>query len=269
MSFSRAKAALSDSRFSELRWVAETDSTNSDVQSAMTSSEGPAAPREMVVVADHQREGRGRLGRTWEAPSGASLLMTIGTAADIPAARRGLLLAAMSTAAAEAVSDTTGVRLAIKWPNDLVSPGSGSDGGDRKVAGVLAESFALPGGGTGYAVGVGINCNWVSIPDGLGGVAASLDTLSGAPVDREALAAGTVLGFERRLGELVASGAELLEEARARSATIGSDVVVRTPEGEVRGRAVDLDGEGALLVEAGGASPERIVVGDVLKLRPT
>ncbi len=266
MGFTRAKADLESSRFSDLRWVAETDSTNDDVQAAMTSA-GAGSATDLVIVADHQRRGRGRLGRSWEAPTGASLLMTVGTSATIPPDRRGLLLAAMSTAAAAATAAVTGVELLVKWPNDLVVRDRGG-GADRKVAGVLAESFGLPSGGTGYAVGIGINCNWVRLPDSLVGVAESLDVLSGAPVDREALAAATVLGFETRLDSLAGGGAEVLAEARSRSATIGQTVVAHTDGSEVRGTAVDLDSDGALLVETGAGDPRRVVVGDVVNLRP-
>ncbi|MFV0316129.1 MAG: biotin--[acetyl-CoA-carboxylase] ligase, partial [Microthrixaceae bacterium] len=268
MGFSRAKADLAGTRFSDLRWVAETGSTNDDVQAAMTSPD-PARSGELVIVADHQRAGRGRLGRTWEAPRGASLLMTVGTHETIAPASRGLLLAVMSNAARQAVREVTGVDVLLKWPNDLVvraeqgsgkqgsgKHGSGAQGSgshqDLKVAGVLAESFGLADGSTAYAVGIGINCNWGELPGSLRSIAASLDGLSGRAVDREELAVETVLGFESRLGTLGDRPGDIVEESRHASATLGCEVVAHISGSEVRGRAVDLDSDGALLVDTGG-----------------
>ncbi|MCB1272308.1 MAG: biotin--[acetyl-CoA-carboxylase] ligase [Microthrixaceae bacterium] len=273
MGFSRAKADLSDSRFADLRWVSETDSTNADVLRAL-ASESPSDPlgaRDLVVVADHQRAGRGRLGRTWEAPHAASLLMTVGTTAVIPDAHRGLLLTAMSCAASEAIVGVCGVRTSIKWPNDLVVERGGVDGGRLKVAGVLAESVPLDGGLTGYAVGIGINCKWAAAEGPLASIATSLDVVSGTTVDREELAVGTIRGFARRLELLESAGSPtaLLDEARRLSATLGTEVVVTTPQGRTEGHAVDLDDDGALLVRTGEGVQERVVVGDVVSLRPS
>jgi BirA family biotin operon repressor/biotin-[acetyl-CoA-carboxylase] ligase len=287
MSFTRAKAALRGSRFSDLRWFAETDSTNTDAQRILlsTTTSEPGSDRAVVVVADHQRAGRGRLGRAWEAPTGASLLMSVACAAEVHGEHRGLLLTAMSLAALDAIEEQLALRLQIKWPNDLVAAEAGSQSTALKVAGILAESVALPDGRTGYVVGIGINCNWVRINGPLADIATSLDVLAGATVDREVLAIGVIEGFEERLAVLEAaasscgsegssgsagSGVEdLLHDARAGSATLGSDVVVQTPEGELRGRAVDLASDGALLVDTGGPAPRRVIVGDVVSLRPS
>lgn len=280
MSFTRAKAALSGTRFADLRWVEETDSTNTDAQRVLLDSAGsdPRADTDVVVVADHQRAGRGRLGRSWEAPSGASLLMSLGTNAELQDAHRGLLLTAVSVAAVRAIDSQLDVGLRIKWPNDLVAAHGGPPPTVRKVAGVLAEATPLPDGRTGYVVGIGINCNWVRISGALADIATSLDVLSGGAVDREDLAVGIIEGFAERLDLLEQAGASsgsdriesLLNEARADSATLGSEVVVASSHGEIRGRAVDLDHDGALLVDPGdGSGPQRVVVGDVVSLRPS
>lgn len=245
----------------------------------------------MVLIADHQSAGRGRLDRTWEAPPGSSLLLSVGTTATIDEAHRALMLSAMSLAAREAIRSHSGVATSVKWPNDLVVAAPVTDGGPaetadpaaetalRKVAGVLAEAVALPDGRAGYVVGIGINCNWGPISGPLADTAASLDVLSGSPVDREDLAVALIEGFAERLGALeparptgaaVDPGAgvgALLEEARASSATLGHEVVVHTPTTELRGRAADLDSDGALLVDTGSGHLERVVVGDVVNLR--
>lgn len=275
MSFTRAKAALEGTRFADLRWVPETESTNADVLEhlAARAAAEPGSAIEMVLVADHQRAGRGRLGRTWEAPPAASLLMTVGTTAAVADAERGLLLTAMALAAAEAIEEVSGVGCAIKWPNDLVVQAAGDDGGDRKLAGVLAESIPLPDGRTGYAVGIGINCNWAAVRGPLAGIATSLDVVAGSAVDREALAAAVLGRFAGLLGTLesgapAASRRPLVDAAQARSATIGTHVRVTTAQGPMEGDALGLADDGALLVDTGGDEPERVVVGDVVSLRP-
>ncbi|MGI9578018.1 MAG: biotin--[acetyl-CoA-carboxylase] ligase [Microthrixaceae bacterium] len=273
MSLTRAKAALTHNRFADLRWVAETGSTNLDVAEILAdaAAEDPKKPIDVALVADHQTAGRGRLDRTWEATPGSSLLMTAGTTQDIADDRRGLVLTCMSLAAVEALTSEVSYEAAIKWPNDIVAVGAGSDGTDRKVGGILAELTPLDTGQIAIAVGIGINCNWGGIPEHLAEIATSLDLLVGKEVDREMLAVALLVGFARRLdllGTEDGAGA-IVAEARSHSATIGRDVEVHLPTGEIEGRAVDLDSDGALLVESGeSAEIHRVVVGDVIHVRP-
>src|SRR3954465_2828889 len=120
-----ARAALAATRFADVRWVAETGSTNADALALARQG----APEGIVLVADHQTAGRGRQGRTWEAPRGASLLVTVLLRPRAGVA--GLTTMAVAVAAAEGVDDVAGFAPRIKWPNDLVWPGDGS-GPDRK-----------------------------------------------------------------------------------------------------------------------------------------
>src|SRR4051812_27340870 len=106
------------------------------------------APEGLAAVADHQTAGRGRLGRAWVAPPGASLLLSVLFRPDLAPERLHLTTAAVALAAAEACEAVAGVLPVLKWPNDLLV-------GDRKLAGVLAES-RLPA----VVVGIGLNVNW-------------------------------------------------------------------------------------------------------------
>src|SRR5688572_31080958 len=113
----RARSALlggPGARFADVRWMAETGSTNADAMEL-----GREGEREgIVLVADHQTAGRGRAGRTWTAPPGASLLCTI--LLRPPAAVAPLVTFALAVAAADAVERVGGFRPGLKWPNDLV-----------------------------------------------------------------------------------------------------------------------------------------------------
>ncbi|MFM7069007.1 MAG: biotin--[acetyl-CoA-carboxylase] ligase, partial [Actinomycetes bacterium] len=172
MTFDSAKAALASTRFVDLRWVQETGSTNADMVGLL--AEVTVSPdRPVVLVTDFQSAGRGRLDRTWAAPAGSSVLMTIGLPiAHVPADRWTLLTSALALAVAGAPS-VEGV-LKVKWPNDLVAVGVGDDGGDRKVGGVLAELRDIPGRGSCALLGIGLNANWPDLPADLQSTATSL-----------------------------------------------------------------------------------------------
>jgi BirA family transcriptional regulator, biotin operon repressor / biotin---[acetyl-CoA-carboxylase] ligase len=202
-----------------------------------------------VAVADHQTAGRGRLGRTWEAPSGASLLMSILLRPELDPSRLHLATAAVALAAADACESVAGVGADLKWPNDLLVD-------DRKLAGVLAEA-ELPA----VVVGIGVNANWGDVPVPNGGVA--LDHVAGHAVDRDALLHGLLGGLAARAGawDAVAS------EYRRRCATIGRAVRVDLGDETFTGTASDVTDEGHLLVDV-GACLRTVTAGDVVHLRP-
>jgi len=264
----------------DVRWVAETGSTNADVLVAVWAGDAEG----VVVVADHQRAGRGRLGRTWEAPPGAGLLCTVLLRPRAGVA--GVVTMLVAVAAAEAVEELTGVAPRLKWPNDLVWPGDGTKP-DRKLAGILAEvewpasshiaaGWSPPGPTerAEVAVGIGINVAWGRlVPPDLAATAVSLDELTAPapPPDRVDL----LVAFLRRLGHHYAAlwasgdGTEAVAHWRARSATLGRRVRVDLGAGDVEGTAVDVTEQGHLVVETVEGSRRTLAVGDVVHLRPT
>ncbi|UDY35589.1 biotin--[acetyl-CoA-carboxylase] ligase [Dermatobacter hominis] len=274
MPFERAKAALTGTRFADLRWVDETGSTNADVVSILGSQDPSEDRRPVVLVAGHQTAGRGRRDRTWEAPPGSSLLMTVGLpVGDIDPARWPLVNAAVALAVVDAAPD-----LRVKWPNDLVAPGVGADGADLKVGGILAELHQDLGGlGPCLVVGLGLNLNWGAMPDELVATATSLDILLGGHVDAEVVVTDLLVSLDSRwlgqLGRSTPNVDRLLDAYRSRSATIGRRISVEleagTGEGLLTGTAVDVDASGALVVEDDAGEVRTVTVGDVVHLRPT
>lgn len=263
------RAALSGSRFADVRWVAETGSTNADALALARDG----APEGVVLVADHQRAGRGRLGRTWTAPPGASLLTTVLLRPPAGVADAATLAAAL--AMAEAVEACTGVRALLKWPNDLVVDG-------RKLAGVLAEADwpARSGSSGGWSrppaservtvvVGIGVNCNWPEdVPEDLQDILVSCNHLTGRAVDREALLVEFLRRFDERYAALVAGDrTTLLADWRARSATLGQRVRVDLGSDDVEGTAVDVTEAGHLVVDCDTGEHRTFAVGDVTHLR--
>ncbi|MGH9213187.1 MAG: biotin--[acetyl-CoA-carboxylase] ligase [Acidimicrobiales bacterium] len=268
---------LAGGRFRDVRWVAETGSTNSDAMTLARDGAGEGT----VVVADHQHAGRGRQGRAWLAPPGSSLLVSVLLRPS--AAVVGTTAMAAGVAMADAVEHVTGCQPRLKWPNDLVMVGDAGDQ-DRKLAGLLAEADWPPGttdsGGwrnpasherLAVVVGAGVNVNWpAGLPDELADTAVALNHLVGHGVDR----AGLLVAFLHRLddvyGQMVRerSAAAVLDGWRQRSATLGRRVRVDLGADDVEGTAVDVTDQGHLVVETGEGERRTLAVGDVVHLRP-
>lgn len=244
----------------DVRVVAATGSTNADVAAAARAG----APEGLVVVAEQQHAGRGRLGRSWVSPPRAALTLSMlfRPGAAVPAAARPLLPLLVATAVAGAASERTDVDVRLKWPNDLVVPAAD---GDHKVAGLLAEVVA-------DAVVVGVGLNVSTRRDELPRAdATSLALACGQPVDRLPLLLAILRALERSYAAWRASGGAadaVLPAYRRLCATLGRRVRVELPGGAMLvGEAVDVDGAGRLVVATDG---ERHVLsaGDVVHLRP-
>ena len=241
-----ARLALAATRFTEVRTTAETGSTNREV--AALAREG--APEGVVVVADHQTAGRGRRGRSWDAPPGSSLLASV--LLRPPAARAHLAGMAVGLAAVAACAEAAGVAATLKWPNDVVVVAG-------KLGGVLAEVVGGPGEGA-VVVGLGLNVAW-DAPLPPGGV--DLRGLSGRIVDRHALLVAFLVALEERCGQ---APGRLVSDYRARCSTIGTPVRVDLATEVVTGIAAAVEDDGRLVVET-GADRRTVAAGDVVHLR--
>lgn len=223
-----------------------------------------------VVVADFQSAGRGRLGRRWEAPRGRCLLASVLLRPLAQPGRLYACTAAVALALADASHELAGVAPEVKWPNDLLI-------GDRKLAGVLAESdAAAPGGRPGsiaVVVGVGCNIDWEGAPG-----STCLAAHAAAPPGRETLL-DAWLGALASLVPLLESDAgrrAIVGALRERCVTLGRRVrVQRVGETPLVGVATGLDDDGRLVVvpDPGAIAGDEgsavaVSVGDVVHLRP-
>lgn len=203
-------------------------------------------PEGTVVIADHQRAGRGRRGQTWMSPPFRNLLMSVilRPATDAHGALPVTLVAGLSVAVV--LSKLLDVETRVKWPNDVVC--------DRgKIAGILTESSVTGSGVAHVVLGIGINVNTRDdeLPAGLPYPAASCRTLTGADWDRADIAADVLGTIEAYYDRFLRDGFAPLRGAyEARLAHLGQPVTFThdgTPRsGTVRGVAPD----GALRVEA-------------------
>ena len=250
-------------RFGDIRWFDTIDSTNR----YLLDEARAAACEGTVAVADHQSAGRGRLGRTWVAPPGASLLLSVlfRPPATVPVDSLHLLTASVALAAADACHETAGVEPELKWPNDLLLIG-------RKVAGVLAEADVdgVTGRVRAVVVGVGLNVNWpAELPDDLRSTAVALNHVTGRRVDRIALLGRFLQGLEHRYA-VITSGDDgrrrVSSEYRRRCATLGLPVRIELADETFTGRAADISDEGHLLVDV-GMCLRTVTAGDVVHLR--
>jgi BirA family biotin operon repressor/biotin-[acetyl-CoA-carboxylase] ligase len=262
-----------------VRWVASTGSTNADVMALARDG----APEGVAVVADHQTAGRGRRTRSWVAPPGGSLLVSV--LLRPPARVAGAATMASGVAMAEAVEELSGVSPGLKWPNDLVID---SADGERKLGGILAEAD-WPAGSTisgGYrppasyeratvVVGIGLNVSWPRDAYALGeelaevaGTATALDWV-GPTVDRVDLLVAFLRRLAERYADLIGNGpGRTREEWRRRSATLGRRVRVDLGADDVEGDATDITDDGHLVVETLDGVRRTLAVGDVVHLRP-
>ena len=163
-------------------------------------------PEVCLAVADEQTAGRGREGRTWSAPAGRALLLSLGFRPAWLAPDRVWRLAAVtSLAMADAAEDVAGLAdgsIRLKWPNDLVVE---EDGAIRKVAGVLGETDGLGGDDPRAVIGIGINADWPAseFPSDLAGAMTSLREASGRrSIDPAHLLAAFLTRLEPRVEAL-------------------------------------------------------------------
>jgi BirA family biotin operon repressor/biotin-[acetyl-CoA-carboxylase] ligase len=227
---------------------------SSGISSPHLSAEG------LVIVADAQTAGRGRRGHTWFSPPGSGLYVSVvlaPAAATIDAPRATTLLTlAAGVALAEGVAQATGLRVDLKWPNDLqVSR--------RKLGGILAESSGGAAIDT-VVVGFGINVRSTAFPPELRDRATSLETELGREIDRHHVLAETLAALSRRYDDLLAGRFDAILDAWRRLApgATGARVTWNTLAGDVVGTTAGIDQQGALLVRV-DERVERIVSGEV------
>lgn len=233
----------------------EVASTN-DLAAARIRDGRPAG---VVIVADRQTAGRGRLDRSWVDHPGASLLCSM--TVPVPPSDATLVPLVVGVAAADAAK-RAGAHVRLKWPNDLVTEDA------RKLGGILVERHDGPTGPQ-LVVGVGINVDWRDVErSGESDQWTSLAELAGADVDRWSVLADLLRGVDAWIRDLLRGTHRAVEAYTAKCATLDRDVEVTTPDGTVlAGRATQLSKDGALVVEVDGQLLA-ISAGDVTHARP-
>jgi BirA family biotin operon repressor/biotin-[acetyl-CoA-carboxylase] ligase len=245
--------------------IESTDSTNADVVAHV--QEAPDEwPHLALLLTTDQRAGRGRLDRTWTTPPGTALALSVVVRVGaIPVASRGwipLIAGAAMTRAVAAQLAGTAHSARLKWPNDVLLDGA-------KLCGILAE--VVPGQPDAVVIGAGVNTR-MPASDLPVETATSFEAL-GLVADEDRLIADYLAALAEQLDALVAArgsaaAAGVRAEVESLCSTIGSDVAVTLPDGEVlRGRAQRIDDDGRLVVEQQSEFESAVSAGDVVHVR--
>lgn len=236
-------------------WLPEVDSTNDYLK--RIAAEG--APHGTVALSDHQTLGRGRRGRSFLSPPGVGLYLSILLRPECPPARLMHLTCASGVAMCDAIEKSVGFRPGIKWTNDIVY-------GHRKLGGILTELRLNSRGLVDYAiVGIGINCCQaeVDFPEEIRSVAGSLAMVAGQTVDRFRVAAAEMDALYAMDCRLLTEQEALLSQYRKDCITIGQEVSLVRGDEIRHGKALDVDHEGALVVQFSDGHTEAVNSGEV------
>lgn len=234
----------------EILVLEKTDSTNN--LAAQLGRQGAKAG--LVVFAETQTAGRGRLGRKWESEprQGLWFSLLLRPGFTMPLWTRLTIWAAVGAAAG--IEAATGLRATIKWPNDVYLNG-------RKAAGILIESHAGMGGFA--VVGIGVNVNQSAFPEPIAGTATSLRLAAGRGFDRQQVAVAILRGLDHWSQELESGFASIVASAEERSHLRGCWVEMRLEETVIAGIVENLDENGGLNVRKSDGSLAVITSGEV------
>ena len=239
----------------DIRVFEETNSTN-DVAEKLARD---GVKEGVVVFAESQTRGRGRLGRRWISPPRKGLWFSVLLRPDLRPQAATQLTVAAATALRRAIRDQTGLTPEIKWPNDILIKG-------RKVAGVLTELSAELDRVKHLILGIGVDVNLAvsEFPADLRKVATSLKIETGRHVQRAALAARILSELDRDYQRIRDHRfQEIVDEWEQHCATLGRRVSIQIGERSLQGHAEALDEDGALLLRTQHGRLERIIGGDV------
>lgn len=232
----------------------ETGSTNNDCRAYLEEGRGHG----LLVVADTQKGGKGRRGRSWSSPPGTTISMSLGLKPDFEPMKASMLTLVMALSVANAIEDVCNISAAIKWPNDIVV-------NRKKVCGILTEMNAQLDYIENVVIGVGINVSQTEFEEEIKMTATSLSLETKSAVSRVALIQKTMEYFEQHY-EVFCQTYDLstiMAEYNSKLANVNAVVRVLDPKGEWEGMALGINKEGELLVKKEDQTVEAVYAGEV------
>lgn len=251
----RIEALLSPSCTWDIHWYDTITSTN-DVLKQMALH---GAPEGTVLIAGHQTGGRGRRGRSFLSPPGVGIYLSALIRPGCKPDQLMHLTCAVAEAMCDAVEKAAGFRPGIKWTNDLVYQ-------KRKLSGILTELSFGPDGTVSHAViGIGINCcqRLQDFPREIQDIAGSLAMVTGEEIDRAKVAAAMTASLEQMNQKLLTDKKGILDAYRRDCMTIGQQISVVRGDEIRRGKALDVDEDGALIVRYDSGETAAVNSGEV------
>lgn len=236
-------------------WMGTVDSTNNRLKALARDG----APHGTVLCADQQTGGRGRLGRSFLSPPGVGIYMSILLRPKCQPESLMHLTCATAEYMCDALERSAGFRPKIKWTNDLVS-------NRRKLCGILTELGLTENGNVDYAVvGIGVNCCQKpdDFPPELRDTVASVATITGKKCSRERVAAAMLDALFHMDQNLFTKKNAIMTRYRLDCITIGQDISLLKGDTVRHGRAIDVNDDGALIVEFSPGEREAVASGEV------
>jgi BirA family biotin operon repressor/biotin-[acetyl-CoA-carboxylase] ligase len=211
----------------------------------------------MVIIAEEQTGGIGRMGRAWVSPSGG-IWITVVLKPRVPVDHIFMITMAGSIAIARAIRKEYDLGALIKWPNDIYI-------GSKKVAGLLLE-LAAEADAVHYcllSIGIDVNVPLNQFTPALQKDITSISAEVGHEVDRASFLARILKEFESRY-LLIESGEyeTIIREWKSLSCTLENRVQIRTLKNSFEGEAIDIDEFGALIIRKDNGKLERVIAGD-------
>lgn len=236
-----------------VHFAKETDSTNLWVKALARKGAGEGT----LAVTEFQTAGRGRLGRSWTAPEGSSVMMSLLLRPEFEPQYASMLTLVMGLSVAQA-AECLGLEVSIKWPNDAVLS-------HKKICGILTEMSVEDGKIREVVIGVGINVNLEAVPEELQDKATSLYLETGMKYDRNQVIGLVMERFEENYERFIRTCdlSLLLDDYNRLLANREQQVRVLDKNHPYEGMAHGINEKGELLVEREDGSVSRVSAGEV------
>ena len=200
----------------------------------------------LVLIAESQTRGRGRMGRTWMSLSGIGLYLSVILKPDIQLRLLPQLTLLAGLATTLAINEFIRKKAQLKWPNDILLNG-------KKCCGILCETHVSKNGEAGVIIGIGINANHSipDFPDDLTSSATSLMIETGNVIDRQALVHALICNLDQQYDAYLGNGEQtVIEKWLENSDMVGKKITVTLGKSAIHGTALGLDSQGRLLMRS-------------------
>ncbi len=201
----------------------------------------------LLVVADEQQAGRGRLGRVWQSPKGEGLWFSLMLKPDLPSHAAAMLTQIAALAMHRAMLEVTALSTQIKWPNDILYEG-------KKLCGILTEMTSEISALESVIIGIGVNVNQLAFPEELADIATSLGLVMNKDISRLAILSSFLAHFEPLYQKfLVQQNLAFVETAlNAVSSVVGQEIWIIEKDKKTPAKAKFINQKGELIAEVGG-----------------
>jgi BirA family transcriptional regulator, biotin operon repressor / biotin---[acetyl-CoA-carboxylase] ligase len=198
----------------------------------------------LVLMAESQTRGRGRMGRSWASSPGTGIYMSVLLKPKIQPQRLSQLTLLTGLAVVQAVNEFTSRKAQLKWPNDILLNG-------KKLSGILSEYHPTQNGGNDVIIGIGVNANHSQndFPEDLRPIATSLRIETGSPIDRQALATALIRHLDQEYNAFLRDDPpDIMKKWADHSDMFGKNISITKGNSVIHGTALRLDSQGRLLL---------------------